>query len=255
MIKIIHQTWKVEEVPDYHFPNVWQESWKRHHPDWEYRLWTDADNEKLVRDSYPEFWRNYSAITKGVLKADVARALYLHKFGGMYADLDHICLRPMDEMLRVAKLTLCGELAESATVVARNAEWEKWPRLLNNAWMYSYAPGNWALLRLVEDGLGYFAEDHNRQHGNLEEIVGGPRMCWLMHTYGNRANFAAAPRDIICPYGPMHEDTSEDGFNKWRDIDYVEENYKGVYAVTPWRGCWFHSRWSRSGTRPTIEGS
>mmetsp|Transcript_11949 Transcript_11949/g.34641 ORF Transcript_11949/g.34641 Transcript_11949/m.34641 type:complete len:177 (+) Transcript_11949:86-616(+) len=44
--KIIHQIWLGgNQIPPECIP--WMESWKRYHPDWEYKLWQDGDLENL----------------------------------------------------------------------------------------------------------------------------------------------------------------------------------------------------------------
>jgi hypothetical protein len=95
--KIIHQTWKDEQVPPSLAP--YQESWKRLHPDWEYRLWTDADNDALVEDEFPSLLDLYRSLPRAIHRADFARILYLWRFGGLYVDLDIAALRPADELL------------------------------------------------------------------------------------------------------------------------------------------------------------
>ena len=41
----------------------------------------------------------YDAFPKGIMRADTARYLYMHKHGGMYADLDFLALKPVDGLL------------------------------------------------------------------------------------------------------------------------------------------------------------
>jgi mannosyltransferase OCH1-like enzyme len=59
--RILHQTWKTREVPERFRGYV--ASWRRHHPDWEYRLWTDADNDDFIRTRYPDFLGTFRAST------------------------------------------------------------------------------------------------------------------------------------------------------------------------------------------------
>ncbi|MBT3221209.1 MAG: hypothetical protein HN348_19175 [Proteobacteria bacterium] len=58
------------------------------HPHWEYRLWTDADNDALVRDEFPFLLGLVRSLPKSIHRADFARILYLWGFGGLYVDLD-----------------------------------------------------------------------------------------------------------------------------------------------------------------------
>jgi hypothetical protein len=95
--KIIHQTWKDERVPPSLAP--YQESWKRLNPEWEYRLWTDADNDALVLDEFPSLLDLYRSLPRPIHRADFARLLYLRRFGGLYVDLDIEALKPADSIL------------------------------------------------------------------------------------------------------------------------------------------------------------
>lgn len=95
--KIIHQIWLGSPFPDKY--RAWQQSWIHYHPDWEYRLWTDADIEKLhalgdffVGETY-QFYQE--AINYGE-KSDVLKILLIRYFGGMYVDIDFECLKPCD---------------------------------------------------------------------------------------------------------------------------------------------------------------
>lgn len=84
--RIIHQTWKTAEVPD-----KWKKSpeeWQRLHPDWEYRLWTDADNRAYIAEKYPEFLATFDAMPYPIMRADAIRYFIMKDFGGIYADLD-----------------------------------------------------------------------------------------------------------------------------------------------------------------------
>jgi len=66
-------------------------------PGWEFRLWSDAANEALVKHSFPQYIDQYRSIKRGVVKADIARYMYLSVFGGIYLDTDYKILRPIDD--------------------------------------------------------------------------------------------------------------------------------------------------------------
>ena len=88
--KLIHQIWLGGALPAKYLPL--QKSWKEHHPDWVYRLWTDADLQDfpfMNRKRFEEA-RNIGE------KADIFRYEILNRFGGVYADTDFECLRPFD---------------------------------------------------------------------------------------------------------------------------------------------------------------
>jgi hypothetical protein len=78
-----------------------QASWHHHHPTWEYRLWDDAANEALIAEHYPEFLDYCRRAAPPILKVDLVRMAYLHRYGGVYADLDYELLRPLNDLLGV----------------------------------------------------------------------------------------------------------------------------------------------------------
>lgn len=84
--KIIHQTWKTKDVPEY-----WKKSeqeWKRLHPDWIYKLWTDEDIRKHIKDYHPDFLELHDNYEYNIQRADMIRYFILYDFGGIYSDLD-----------------------------------------------------------------------------------------------------------------------------------------------------------------------
>ena len=139
--RIIHQTWKDHDIPE-RFREA-QESWKRYHPDWEYRFWTDEDIDSLVHERAPDLAPLYDAYPNQIQRVDAARYVILREFGGLYADLDLECLKPFDELLgaemvlpRTTPFGLSGQLMLSRpghpffgfAVRALHAAFKKWYR-------------------------------------------------------------------------------------------------------------------------------
>lgn len=111
--KIIHLTWKTNQVPD-----VWAEtlpSWKRLFPDWEVRLWTDDDNDRLVRTCIPSAYRFYRSLPYGIQRADFVRYVILWEFGGMYSDMDILPTKNFEDVLGGCK-------ADALLVMSGNVE-------------------------------------------------------------------------------------------------------------------------------------
>lgn len=90
--KIIHQIWLGGALPENCLN--WQKSWQEHHPDWEYRLWTDAD---LADFAFSDKKRFLKAINKAE-QADILRYEILYRYGGLYVDTDFECLKPFDPL-------------------------------------------------------------------------------------------------------------------------------------------------------------
>jgi mannosyltransferase OCH1-like enzyme len=77
---------------------------------WKFELHDDHDNHALVRRYLPQYEESYSRIERGVVKADIARLLYVYVFGGFYLDTDYKVLRNFAFLReREAVLTISGE--------------------------------------------------------------------------------------------------------------------------------------------------
>jgi mannosyltransferase OCH1-like enzyme len=86
-VHIIHQTWKCAEIPPKAEHLV--ESWRKNHPECLHILWTDNDNRMLVKTHYPQYLELYDEYPLVIHQVDIARCLYLHRYGGIYADIDY----------------------------------------------------------------------------------------------------------------------------------------------------------------------
>jgi len=96
--KVIFQTWKVRRpLPaNYHY---WSRSFAAHNPGYRYFLWDDTDNREFIAAEFPWFLSCYDSFPREIFRADMVRACFLYRFGGLYVDLDTECLRPVDEAL------------------------------------------------------------------------------------------------------------------------------------------------------------
>ncbi len=90
--KIIHHTWiSSDPLPPEAADNI--NTWKRHHPEWRFRLWT--------RDNVPPLHNQalYDAHSNTGHRADILRYEMLLQFGGIYADMDMVCHRSIEPLL------------------------------------------------------------------------------------------------------------------------------------------------------------
>jgi mannosyltransferase OCH1-like enzyme len=128
--KIIHQSWKSTDL-EAEF-RMWSSSWKKANPDHEYWFWTDDDNRDMVQEYYPEFLEAYDTMPANINRADFVRGLYMHKYGGVYADLDTWCLRPIDSLFTIGS---------GKAYVAEMSPDKQFNQNIPNAWFAS-APGH-----------------------------------------------------------------------------------------------------------------
>ncbi|WP_413440376.1 glycosyltransferase [Synechococcus sp. MIT S1220] len=86
-------------------------SWKIWNPDLEVIYWSDATLRQFIAQHVPTFLPLFDSYSKGVCRADLGRYLLLQYFGGIYADLDCQCLRPLAPLLEDRELLIATEPA------------------------------------------------------------------------------------------------------------------------------------------------
>ena len=94
---IVHQTWISTKLPAFYAP--WLKSWLTKNPTWQYWFWTDNDIRRFIARDYRQYLALYDSYKRNINRADVMRYFVLHKFGGLYADIDVECLRPLDDII------------------------------------------------------------------------------------------------------------------------------------------------------------
>lgn len=112
--RILHQT--VKDKKD--VPAVWQEcmaTWRTilkpgkdvdGHGAWTYHLWDDLDNERFVKETYPQYYRLYMDLPRPINRVDMVRYLFMHAFGGFFSDADIVCLRSIEPLRTCGKIVV-----------------------------------------------------------------------------------------------------------------------------------------------------
>lgn len=92
--KIIHYCW-FGTNPQSELENKCLESWKRHLPDYEIKLW----NETKFNVDFCSFTTEAYNLKKYAFVSDVCRLYALHEEGGIYLDTDMLLLKSLDQFL------------------------------------------------------------------------------------------------------------------------------------------------------------
>lgn len=210
--RLIHQSWKDRELP--HRFKTWSDSWRRHHPNWYYVLWsvadsllrlcalttarrTDADNLELVTRFYPQYLDAYLKLPSEIYRADMVRNCLMHRFGGIYADLDVESIQPLDALLDVP-----AEREGMATAYVGKMDTEgdelAEPNSIPNAFMASTAPGHPFWLGPLD-----YVVRHLRDPNDEPEWLTGPvplRACTLAYESRHDASLVVLEPPTIYPY-------------------------------------------------------
>ncbi|KIX07109.1 uncharacterized protein Z518_05086 [Rhinocladiella mackenziei CBS 650.93] len=179
--KLIHQSWSSTELPAKF--ERWSTTCRQQHPDWEWVLWTDEDNDLLVKTHFPWLLKTYQSLPSVIYRVDLVRNLYLYMFGGVYADLDVECLRPSDEMFtkfNVSTISHAKPRHQSQPHMQKSGRKAFFGRMgvdtgssnsIPNAWMAS-TPGHPFFLVVLESVMRSLAD--GSAEGQSPESVTGP---------------------------------------------------------------------------------
>jgi len=130
--RIIHQFWVGPPMPAVY--REFAAGWRRLHPGWYYRLWSEADLPPLRNQALYDDAAHLCPGFEGQLRADVLRYELLHRFGGVWVDMDFEPRKPLDDLLED---------------VSCFAAWERQDKVVNNAIMGAEA-GHPFIASLIE---------------------------------------------------------------------------------------------------------
>ncbi|HEX8532534.1 MAG TPA: glycosyltransferase, partial [Allosphingosinicella sp.] len=221
--KIIHQTWKDADVPARYLE--WQESWRALNPGYEYRLWSDNDLEALVRDRYPELLELFLSYASHICRVDLGRYLVLNSFGGVYADLDCECLRPLDGLLESREFVIGCEPQEHLALAKAAASGLS--RILCPTFIASI-PGHlfWDHL------LGRLQEA--RDHEDVLDSTGPFVLTRAYESFASPSSLSVLPPSELYPVDRERCDSGQ-----VFDLEYWEAATRDAYAIHYWDGSWW----------------
>ena len=80
---------------------LYRDSWKIKNPTWYHIEWDKLLCEELVKTHYMEYWNIFKSYKYEIQKCDISRYFILHRYGGLYVDMDYYCNKPVDEALKI----------------------------------------------------------------------------------------------------------------------------------------------------------
>lgn len=197
--RVIHRIWLGDTPMPAEF-EAFGDSWARHHPGWEMKLWRSDDLPPLRAQDL------FDSATSLAQKADIARYEVLLHYGGVYIDTDFECLRPLDELLDGAEVVIGTEDGS----------------LMTNA-LIGAVPGHPVLEAIVECLPASVAADPN----GLPAVTTGPHL--VTRVINSDAALRSAVRVIaqesLYPY-------------LWNECYRCDEEFPHAYAVHHWAGSW-----------------
>ena len=120
--RIIHQTGPADPSL---YNNLWihgQSEWKRLYQGFEYYLWDDDDIDAFMVTYYPQYVDNYRSLPLHIHQIDISRLFLLHKYGGIYADLDYIpytnFYRRLDNSFNIVESSSSREVVQNCLMAS-----------------------------------------------------------------------------------------------------------------------------------------
>jgi mannosyltransferase OCH1-like enzyme len=96
--KQIIQTWEHKEL-SLKFQKI-VDTWKIQNPGYDYKLLDKNEREQFIKDNFDiDVLNAYNSIVPGANKADLFRYCYLYIKGGIYIDIDSLCIGKLDTFL------------------------------------------------------------------------------------------------------------------------------------------------------------
>ncbi|KAH7123273.1 glycosyltransferase family 32 protein [Dactylonectria estremocensis] len=254
--KLFHQSWKTNTLPAKF--QRWSDSCREAHPDWEWVLWTDDDNLRLVKEHFPWLEETYLDLPGPIYRADLARNLYMYKFGGVYADLDTECLLDTTDGLESYDVKFSGHANLTASDVTNTTKVAIFGRMgsdttfeqsIPNAWMAA-SPAHPFFLRPLEFAHHELDKSNNFFYKllfktpNAEHITGPIALRKTILAYessGDEDEIVLLPGRMVYPYnwyepGSFHDVCSaeQETFDDARCKQLLEVKKKKSISITYW---------------------
>jgi len=213
--KIMHQIWCGSPLPE-NF-KMWGETWKKHHPKWEYILWDENKMNAFVLKFYPELWKVYNSFHYDVQRWDSIRYLILYTMGGLYVDFDSECLKPLDKLLENKECCFSLEPEEQQRMFDREL-------YFNNALIASL-PEHPFMKKIIDKTFDYRPDDADAKD---IFVTTGPLM--LVDLYlkeKNKENIYLIPPKYTSPL------TRHEGIDlmNGRMTKEIEDKLKDAYSI------------------------
>jgi hypothetical protein len=193
--KIIHQTWRSEKLPSI-FQKILEKN-KEINNEFEFKIWSHTpgppDIDEFIKKEYNEIYHIFNGTKYGVQKADIARLAILHYYGGIYYDLDIMCIKSLKTLIDfdTDSIYMAMEPAEQTTKLF-NCD-----NVLCNAFIA--APPKHPLFKTAIDEIKMLFFKHGSNIYNVFNIFGSDLLAKCMQNKENMRNVKFINRKLVYP--------------------------------------------------------
>jgi mannosyltransferase OCH1-like enzyme len=200
------------------------QTWKDHHPTWQYTFWNRRRVDQLWTHPQLVRWKSlYDRLHHHMERCDLSRYALLYIYGGVYVDLDFICLRPLDSLLRQREFGWAYEVGihtdDAPSIQQHMITIDGTPRRIANGFLMS-ARQHWIWPRLLD----YIDQHYNSSQGVLLN-TGTTRLSIFAHHYSISPEYYLSPC-LIMPLEDTDRPSAECAsvslgeaycYTKWKD--------------------------------------
>lgn len=189
----IYQTWSSKELPNI-LNEIRKHNIQLNNNKFNFYLWSDDEIKAFLKIHYPIISYIYSKTLTGVQRGDISRIVLLYHFGGIYMDLDMLCLNKLDNLFDYNKdvLNITYEPKEQTQLIYGTSEY------ICNAF-FACEKNNPILKSALENIIKMF-----NMNGEIIfkrfDIFGGNFLLEIIDNYEKSSNIInIMDRDIIYP--------------------------------------------------------
>lgn len=212
-------------------------SWQSQNQGYDYRFLKDDDADEWVKRNLKgsrieELWNK---LPHFILKSDLLRYLLLYIEGGIYSDVDTVCLKPVDMWGQVPNIRgqLRGGDSPSAIIgieadVGERQDWYKWwsrPVQIVQ-WTLAFGPGHPILLDVIERVFKRTLELENSYNGSFQSYPEKQLLPMVLEWTG-----PAAFTDAVLRFFKIEDDL------QWIDLRGIRKPLRiGAITILPVTG-------------------
>lgn len=224
--RVLHQIWfwtisttYFESQKLYRKLKKFRDSWKLKNIEWCHVEWSKDNCYQLVKNHYPHHLDMYKNYTYDIQRCDAVRYFILHRYGGVYVDMDYYCNRSLDEVMK--NYTSDIYLVQTPNKILLQDD-----DYVSNSYMISRASQHpfW-LHAMIEMEMSKDVPQYYGKHLVVMLTAGPSLLNKVYHKYKHRYNVKSLPSQLFQPYGIRDE---------LRNIKVSKE----VYAVHINQGSW-----------------
>ena len=221
--RIIHQIWfglipnRREAKKALEGLRKHQTSWMDKNPSWTYTCWGFERCKELVKKFYPQHIELYNRYPYHIQRCDAVRYFILHRYGGLYADMDYHCNRSWDIVLNKYPRPLY--LVETPNKFYNDAH-------ISNSLMYSTAGHVFWRKMFIELEINRVVPMYYSRHMAIMFTTGPGILNRVFNKYRTRYRLNHYPYALFHPYGLTS------------DVIITLKSKPEVFAVHLGKGSW-----------------